>query len=124
MSKQLTEQQQKFLDALFGEAFGDPATARRIAGYSEGYNTAAIMNSLKDEILERTKLYLATNAPRAAMSVVHGMIDPTEPGYKDKLNAAKDLLDRIGIVKTDKVQVEAPNGIMFLPPKEAPKDES
>jgi len=28
------------------------------------------------------------------------------------------LLDRAGIVKTEKVQVDAPNGIMILPPKD------
>ena len=36
---------------------------------------------------------------------------------KDCLNAAKDLLDRVGLVKTEKVQVETTNGLMILPPK-------
>lgn len=68
--------------------------------------------------MERTQLYMARNAPRAAMSLVAGMIDPTELGLRDKLNAAKDLLDRVGLVKTEKVQVEATNGLMILPPKD------
>jgi hypothetical protein len=45
------------------------------------------------------------------------MVDPTELGLRDKLNAAKDLLDRVGLVKTEKVQVETTNGLMILPPK-------
>jgi hypothetical protein len=49
------------------------------------------------------------------------MVDPTELGLREKLSAAKDLLDRVGLVKTEKVQVEAGNGLMILPPKE--KDE-
>jgi hypothetical protein len=117
MTKQLTEQQQTFLDALFGEAKGNPVLAKKIAGYSDNKATSVIMNSLKDEILERTKLYLATHAPKAAMSVVDGMNDPTELGFKEKLSAAKDLLDRVGIIKTEKVMVEAAPGIVVLPPK-------
>ena len=57
------------------------------------------------------------------MSLVGGMIDPTELGLRDKLNAAKDLLDRVGLVKTEKVQVESSNGLMILPPKEKEQDE-
>jgi hypothetical protein len=53
------------------------------------------------------------------MAVVSGVVDPTELGMKDKLNAAKDLLDRAGLVKTEKVQLEAnTGGIMFLPAKD------
>ena len=37
---------------------------------------------------------------------------------KEKMNAAKDLLDRAGLVKTDKVQVESTGGVVVLPAKE------
>ena len=43
---------------------------------------------------------------------------PSELGNQHKLSAAKELLDRIGIHKTDKVEVTAPSGIMLLPPKD------
>jgi len=116
--RELNEKQQKFLEVLFNEAGGNPAKARQLAGYSEGYATKAIMDSLKDEVIEATQLYIAMNAPRAAMAVIDGIVDPTELGIKEKLNAAKDILDRAGLVKTDKVQVEAPSGIMILPAKD------
>jgi phage terminase small subunit len=119
--RELTERQQKFLEVLFEEAGGDVVQAKRLAGYSDNVRTSEVINSIKEEIMERTQLYMARNAPRAAMSLVSGMIDPTELGLRDKLNAAKDLLDRVGLVKTEKVQVEATNGLMILPPKE--KDE-
>jgi hypothetical protein len=61
---------------------------------------------------------MARNAPRAAISLVDGMVDPTELGIRDKLNAAKDLLDRVGLAKTEKVQIETNNGLMILPPKD------
>lgn len=115
--KQLTQQQAKFLEVLFNEAGGDPVKARKLAGYSDNSSTKEIMDSIKEDVIEATQLYIATNAPRAAMAVVSGIIDPTELGIKEKLNAAKDLLDRAGVVKTEKMQIEASNGVMILPPK-------
>jgi len=63
------------------------------------------------------------NAPRAAMAMVGGILDPTELGIKEKMNAAKDLLDRAGLVKTDKIQVESSNGVMILPAKDRVEEE-
>jgi hypothetical protein len=118
MARELTEKQSKFLEVLFEQAHGDVVRAKELAGYSANSPTSEIIKGLKDEIMERTQLYMARNAPRAAMSIVSGMVDPTELGLRDKLSAAKDLLDRVGLVKTEKVQVEATNGLMILPPKE------
>ena len=118
MSRELTEKQAKFLEVLFEEAGGDVLRAKELAGYSPNSPTTDIVKGIKVELMERTQLYMARNAPRAAMSLVSGMIDPTELGLRDKLSAAKDLLDRVGLVKTEKVQVEATNGLMILPPKE------
>jgi hypothetical protein len=123
MSRELTEKQAKFLEVLFEQAGGDVVRAKELAGYSENSPTSEIIKGLKDEIMERTQLYMARNAPRAAMSLVGGMVDPTELGLRDKLSAAKDLLDRVGLVKTEKVQVEATNGLMILPPKEKTDEE-
>lgn len=123
MARQLTERQQKFLDVLFDEAHGDAVQAKRLAGYSDSVSTTEVIKGIKEEIMERTQLYMARNAPRAATSLVSGMIDPTELGLRDKLNAAKDLLDRVGLVKTEKVQVETSNGLMILPPKEKEQED-
>lgn len=115
--RQLTEQQQKFLDVLFKEAKGDPLVARKMAGYADGVSTPSVLKSLKEEVLDLTQMYLAMNAPKAAFAIIGGIDDPTELGIKEKLNAAKDLLDRVGVVKTEKVQIEAGPGLMILPPK-------
>jgi len=37
--------------------------------------------------------------------------------------AAKELLDRTGLVKTEKVQVEAKGGVMLMPPKNTVDDD-
>ena len=116
--RKLTDKQQKFLDVLFDEAGGNVVEAKRLAGYSENNSTTEIVKALKEEIVEITQLYMARNAPRAAMSLVDGMVEPTQLGLREKIIASKDLLDRVGLVKTEKLQVEAHNGLMILPPKD------
>ncbi len=117
MSRELTERQQKFLAVLFDEAGGDVVSAKKLAGYAETSSTTEIVKSMKDEILEATQLFMSRNAPNAAMAMVGGLYDPTELGLKDKMMAAKELLDRTGLVKTEKMQVESTGGVMLLPAK-------
>jgi len=51
------------------------------------------------------------------------LLDPTELGLRDKMSAAKELLDRTGLVKTEKLQVEASGGVMLMPPKKQSDDD-
>jgi len=117
MTRQLTEKQQKFLSVLFDEANGDVVTAKKLAGYSNASTTAEIIKGLKEEI-EATQMYMARNAPRAAVAMTGALVDPTELGIRDKMVAAKDLLDRVGLVKTEKMEVQASGGVVLMPPKE------
>ena len=117
MARQLNERQQKFLEVLFEDAGGDMVLAKKMAGYSETSITTAIIKGLKEEILEATQMYMARNAPKAAMAMTGALYDPTELGIRDKMVAAKELLDRVGLVKTEKMQVEATGGVMLMPPK-------
>jgi len=66
---------------------------------------------------------MAHNAPKAAYAIIAGIDDPTELGIRDKLNAAKDLLDRSGIIKSEKMQVENTGGVFILPPKAVIEDD-
>ena len=122
MAKELTDQHKKFLEVLFTEAHGDITTAKNLAGFSRGYSTRLLTNYLKEEIIEATQLYIAMAAPKAAVAMINAIDDPTELGLKEKMSAAKDLLDRAGLVKTEKVQVESTGGIMVLPAKEREED--
>ena len=117
MPRQYTENQVKFLDVLFDEAGGDVATAKKLAGYADGTSTTVVVKSLKEEILEATQQYMARNAPKAAVAMAGALMDPTELGLRDKMSAAKELLDRTGLIKTEKIQVEASGGVMLMPPK-------
>ena len=123
MTRQLTEKQQKLLDVLFDEAAGNVTIAKKIAGYADTSSTADIVKGLKDEILEATQMWMARNAPRAAMSMTGALLEPTELGIKEKMMAAKEILDRVGLVKTEKMQVEATGGVMLMPPKAVVEDD-
>ena len=118
MARQYTENQLKFLEVLFDEANGDVATAKKLAGYAEGSSTTNIVKSLKEEILEATQTYMARNAPKAAVAITSSLDDPTQLGIRDRMSAARELLDRTGLIKTEKVQVETTGGVMLMPPKD------
>jgi phage terminase small subunit len=123
MAKELTEKQQKFLDVLFDEANGDVTQAKLLAGYAPTSSTSDIVRGIKEEVLEATQMFMARNAPRAAVAMVSGINDPTELGMREKMTAAKELLDRTGLVKTEKMQVESTGGVMLMPVKNVQEDD-
>tara|TARA_Y100000310_G_scaffold193308_1_gene193284 strand:- start:796 stop:1164 length:369 start_codon:yes stop_codon:yes gene_type:complete len=118
MARTLTERQQRFLDVLFDDAGGDVVAAKKLAGYGDNSSTTAIVEALKDEIAEKTRTYFARTAPKAAYALMGALQDPTQLGIKEKMIAAKDVLDRAGLGKVDKVDVTSGGGIFYLPPKE------
>lgn len=115
--RSLTVLQEAFLEHLFGDAKGNPVKAKVMAGYDPASSTKTIMNSVSDHIVERTRQFLAENGPKAAVSLVDVMDNPSILGVAYKLSAAKDVLDRIGISKTEKVELSS-NGVFLLPPKD------
>ena len=118
MSKKvLTDQQEAFLEHLFGDAKGNATKAKLAAGYSPSTACSLIIKSVEDELLERTKRFLVENGPKAVFALVDVMDNPTDLGSKIRLAATKDLLDRIGIAKTEKVEISNA-GAFILPPKE------
>ena len=119
MPRELTEKQRLFLDVLFDKAQGSIVQAKKLAGYSDGTSSSEVVRSLKDEINEATREYLARVAPKAAFSMANVLDDPTELGIKEKMVAAKDLLDRTGHDKTEKMEVTSSTGLFILPPKDS-----
>lgn len=117
MAKNLNEKQQKFLDVLFTEAEGDYVKAKKLAGYSENTSTADIVRVLREEILARTEEFIGTSSAKAAYSMYSVLVDPTALGNKERMAAAKDLLDRAGFKPKEKVEVSAPNPLFILPAK-------
>lgn len=119
-TKELTEMQEKFLDALFGEAKGNPKIAGEIAGYSE-HSYPKVLRNLKSQVVERAENYLAVHSAKAATKMVDMLDeDGTTPHANIRMEAAKQILDRIGIVKKDQLDVnmKAMHGIFILPAKD------
>lgn len=122
MARNLTEQQRLFLAVLFDGANGDVLQAKKLAGYSDSTATSVIVDSLKDEIAEETRLFLARTAPKAAVAISGAIDNPAELGVRDKMIAARDILDRTGFMKTEKVDLGA-SAVFILPPKNEVDDD-
>jgi len=114
----MTEQQEKFLNALFGEAQGNFREAMSIAGYASTEYPARLIRQMKNEIIERAEYMLAANAPKAVLSMAGILDDPSALGNR-RLAAAKEILDRAGLVKTEKIEHKTTGAsIILLPPLE------
>ena len=117
-NKQLTEKQQKFLDCLI-ETKGNPKEAAELAGYSTGSHYQVI-KALKDEIIDLATDVLAHSAPEAAFKLVDIMkTDRPIPQIGNKLQAAQTILDRVGVTKKERLEVNhtSTGGVFILPAK-------
>ena len=116
--RELTERQKSFLDNLIHTG-GDPKKAAELAGYAEGSYTQ-VVKALKEEIIELASHILAQSAPKAAIKLVDVM-DSEEPipQASVRLQAAQTILDRIGLGKTERMNVDhkVSGGIFILPEK-------
>jgi len=120
--RELTDKQQSFLDNLV-ETHGDAKKAAELAGYTSHYHH--VVKTLKSEILELTQEVLANSAPKAAFKLVEIMeSNKPIPQASNKLTAAQTLLDRVGVGKIDKVDVNhnVNTGGIFLMPDKNPID--
>ncbi len=118
--RSLTNTQEKFLDVLFGEAKGNLKKAGELAGYSE-HSYPKVVRNLKQDIISRAENYLATHSAKAATKMVDMLDeDGTTPHANIRLEAAKQILDRIGIAKKDQLDInmKALHGIFILPAKD------
>ncbi len=123
--RNLTDMQEKFLDVLFGEAQGNPREAAKLAGYSE-HSYPKVVRNLKREITELAENHLSTHSAKAATRLTNLMDeDGTTPHASIRLAAANSVLDRVGIVKKDQLDInmKALHGIFILPPKDLPKND-
>ena len=121
----LNEKQEKFLDNLLNNG-GNISKACVDAGYSANTKNW-LMRKLKDEIIERTKLYLASAGVKAANRIIEALdADGSIPANQSdvRIRAANDILDRVGVSKRSEIhtQTEILHGVVFLPPKESHKD--
>ena len=116
--RKLTGKQQEFLNNLV-ETKGDLKLSAELAGYSG--NHYQVIQSLKQEIVDLASNVLAREAPRAAFKLVEVMSSADAmPQANIKLQAAQTILDRVGVSKTERIDVNhnVSGGIFILPEKE------
>jgi len=117
--RKLTEKQQLFLDSII-ETKGDLKRSAELAGYSG--NHYQVIQSLREEIVELASNVLAREAPKAAFKLVEVMTSADGmPQANVKLQAAQTILDRVGLGKQERMQIDhnMSGGIFILPEKKA-----
>lgn len=116
-SKHNTEQQNAFLAALV-ETKGNIREAIKLAGYPDRTPTRAVVEPLREQIIDLAKNLMAANAVKASLGMVDAIDSPDRVGTSNKIKAAAEILDRIGLGKEDKSVAQAPAAaVIFLPPK-------
>jgi len=117
--RKLTEKQESFLSHLV-ETGGDFKKSAELAGYSG--NHYQVLQSLKEEVVDVASNVLAREAPTAAFKIIDILkSDKPISQANYKLQAAQTILDRVGVAKTDRLEVNhnAGGGIFILPEKKA-----
>ena len=116
----LTELQKSFLDHLATDANGNPVEAKKLAGYSDNTSVTEIVDALRDEIKDLARAVLERSAVKASLGLVGVIDDPSTMGAANRIKAATEVLDRIGMVKQEQAPNNIPQGTIFiLPPKNA-----
>ena len=95
-----------------------------ITGYSKITKTAEVVGTLKEEIKERAGMMLAMNVPKAAFGMVDVLDDPSVMVARNQISAAREILDRSGLIKKEQVDVTANGGGMFILPPKSKSDEA
>lgn len=116
--RKLTEKQEDFLNNLI-ETKGNLKLSAELAGYAG--NHYQVIKSLRQEIVDLASNVLAREAPSAAFKLVEVMqSDTAMPQANVKLQAAQTILDRVGLGKQDRMEVNhnVGGGIFILPEKQ------
>ena len=69
-------------------------------------------------------MMLAMNAPKAAFGIVDVLDDPSAMGARNAISAAREILDRTGLVNKEQLKVTANTGGMFILPPKTKSDEA
>lgn len=124
----LSEREKAFLDAVFDPVRNpknDLNKAKTLAGYPEDVSLVSIIRNIKLCLQEDVQSFLLTKAIRASQVLEEIMNDENPlPGSDKVIQAALQILDRAGITKKDKseINIKAPDGVVILPPLKLPSE--
>lgn len=117
MPNKLTDKQELFLELLFDKNIKSPKEAAELAGYSGNLSQIFQSKALSEAVLEKSQSFTAMHAPKAIMSLIDLLDNPNKLGAANIVSASKELLDRGGLVKKDKLQVDTTvkTAVVMLP---------
>jgi len=110
--------EEEFLNVLFDLYRGDVRKAMDHVGYPKDTPQYAVTKKLSKHIQERSKDFISASTARASVELVGTLSDPTAPGVKNVISAAKEILDRGGVYKEEKILSVDEKTMFILPPKE------
>jgi hypothetical protein len=113
----LLNREEEFLNKLFDEFQGDIRSAMNAVGYPKDTPTSVVTKKLHKQIQERSREFIAASTARASLQLVNIYLDPTAPGAKNIIATSKEILDRGGVYKEERVQVQDESNMFILPPK-------
>jgi hypothetical protein len=118
MKNKLTEDQTKFLSALFTTCMGDLKKAANEAIGTEDYSSL-VDDALLSELKKKSDREIQLSAAKATF-ILRKVLDHPEDlvFFKDVAKVASDILDRAGISRQERsVSHSSVLGLVFLPPK-------
>lgn len=121
---ELSDKHQAFIDAFF-DTRGNMSKAAEKAGFHKdsGKN---LVRSLRKEIIKEAEIILAMGAPQAAFTLLDGVdVEGTAPTNPLRIQCAREILDRVGIVKKDQLEISGSENapLFILPAKHDPRDD-
>ena len=119
----LTEKEQYFLDILFDVHKGNIRKAMDASGYPKDTPTSVLTTKLKDKIRDQAEAYLAATTAKAVISLDGVLDDPTAMGANTIIKAAKEVLDRTGVVAPEQKEKVIERNIFILPAKQTSADD-
>lgn len=121
MTKESSEKQAKFVELIFlPEYIGREKQALIDAGYSENTQLSHVYEFTKKAIIEKSDSILAKLLPKTFKNLEDVMDDAAQKGAKAKLEAVWGVLDRCGLNKKDRLDIEHKgiSGVFVLPIKQ------
>lgn len=122
MTQELTDKQAKFIELIFlPEYIGKERQAMLDAGYSENTKLCYVYDGVKEAIIEKSDTLLAKLLPKSFVGLEDVLDNSSQRGAKAKLDAIWGVLDRCGLSKRDRLEinVKTASGVFVLPTKQA-----
>ena len=111
--------QDALLDCLFDPGIdGDIKKAMDKAGYAPTTSVTHVVTHLYDEIVAVSEKQMARYLVEAVVGLGGAIAEPAQIGIKEKIKACTEIMDRTGVVKTDRINISGKmdGGTVFVLP--------